>query len=141
MPESFCVICKPDEVNKVIDPQFGLKDLVVFDGDQINFKLNEREKLDALARDNAQLIFNQLFDRKKLERSGLQCQLLYIVHKYHFSRRRCYSCRTTRARLRWSFCMPTRETLTKEESNDKMGSVCQTERYKRKEKEIQNGLV
>ena len=44
--------------------------MVVFDGDQINFKLNESEKLDALARDNAQLIFNQLFDRKKLERSG-----------------------------------------------------------------------
>ena len=62
---------KPGKVDKVIDPQFGLKDLVVFDGDQINFKLNEREKLDALARDNAQLIFNQLFDRKKLERSGL----------------------------------------------------------------------
>ena len=74
---------KPDKVDKVIDPQFGLKDLVVFDGDQINFKLNEREKLDALARDNAQLIFNQLFDRKKLERSGLQCTLLHIF-KYNF---------------------------------------------------------
>ena len=73
---------KLNKVNKVIDPQFGLKDLVVFDGDQIKFKVNEREKLDALARDNAQLIFNQLFDRKKLERSGLQCQLLYILHKY-----------------------------------------------------------
>jgi regulator of ribosome biosynthesis len=63
---------KSISVNKVIDPQFGLKDLVVFDGDQISFKLNEREKLDALARDNAQLIFNQLFDRKKLERSVIE---------------------------------------------------------------------
>ena len=66
---------KLNKVDKVIDPQFGLKDLVVFDGDQIKFKVNEREKLDALARDNAQLIFNQLFDRKKLERSGMDVDL------------------------------------------------------------------
>ena len=57
-------------VEKIIDPLFDLKDLAVFDNNPTQCKLAESDRLDQLARDNAQLIFNQLFDRKQLERTG-----------------------------------------------------------------------
>jgi len=56
-------------VEKIIDPLFDLKDLAVFDNNPTQCKLAESDRLDQLARDNAQLIFNQLFDRKQLERT------------------------------------------------------------------------
>ena len=61
---------RPILVEKVIDPLFDLKDLAVFDNNPTQCKIADAEKLHALARDNAQLIFNQLFDRKVLERTG-----------------------------------------------------------------------
>ena len=68
-------ILTPFLVDKVIDPLFDLKDLAVFDNNPTQCKIEDAEKLHALARDNAQLIFNQLFDRKVLERTGNQGQM------------------------------------------------------------------
>ena len=57
-------------VEKIIDAQYDLKDLTIFDNNPTQCKISDSDKLHALARDNAQLIFNQLFDRKILERTG-----------------------------------------------------------------------
>ena len=58
-------------VKKVIDPLFDLKDLVLFDNNPTQCKIKDEQKLHELARDNAQLIFNRLFDKKNLQRQGI----------------------------------------------------------------------
>jgi hypothetical protein len=48
-----------------LEPQFDLKDLVIFDSNELSGKSNEFLK--ELARDNAQLLINQIFKRAGLE--------------------------------------------------------------------------
>ena len=71
-------------VTKIIDPLFGYKDLVVFDNNPCACQIGESEKLDSLARDNAQILFNQLYDRKNFERFGkniiFQLEKLFLEH-------------------------------------------------------------
>ena len=47
------------------EPQFDLKDLVIFDSNELTGKSNDYLK--DLARDNAQLLINQIFKRAGLE--------------------------------------------------------------------------
>ena len=58
------------EVKKVIDPQYDLHDLLVFDQNEIGFDVNDHKKMKELARDNAQLIVNQIFGEAELEKKG-----------------------------------------------------------------------
>jgi len=53
------------EVDKILEPQFDLKDLLIYDSNELTGKSNEYLK--DLARDNAQLLINQIFKRAGLE--------------------------------------------------------------------------
>jgi len=56
------------EVKKVIDPHFDLHDLLVFDQNELDFDVNDHKKMKDLARDNAQLVVNQIFGGADLEK-------------------------------------------------------------------------
>ena len=58
------------EVKKVIDPHFDLHDLLVFDQNELDFDVNDHKKMKDLARDNAQLVVNQIFGGADLEKRG-----------------------------------------------------------------------
>ena len=72
------------KVEKIIDPLFDIKDLAVFDNNPTACKITDTEKLNALARDNAQLIFNEIYDRKKFERFGELFRSLRICFNFKF---------------------------------------------------------
>jgi len=55
------------KVEKVLDPEFDLKDLTVFDFNPLMVDVKNDEELKKLARDNAQLIINQVFGGAGLE--------------------------------------------------------------------------
>lgn len=65
------------EVKKVIDPQYDLHDLLVFDQNEIDFDVNDHKKMKDLARDNAQLIVNQIFGEAELEKKGRKNQIIF----------------------------------------------------------------
>jgi len=56
-------------VEKVLDPEYDLKDLAMFDPNPIMVDFKNSEELKSLARDNAQLIINQIFGAN-LEQRG-----------------------------------------------------------------------
>ena len=58
------------KVDKVLDPEFDLKDLLLFDSNPLMIDVKDAEALKALARDNAQLIINQIFGGSDLTQKG-----------------------------------------------------------------------
>jgi hypothetical protein len=58
------------KVDKVLDTLYDLKDLLMFDPNPIMVDSKNNDKLRELARDNAQLLINQLFGEAKLETKG-----------------------------------------------------------------------
>jgi len=63
------------KVEKVLDPEFDLHDLVIFDQNPLMVDTKDEKSLMSLARDNAQLVINQIFGGANLEKAGF---LLYI---------------------------------------------------------------
>jgi len=57
------------KVEKVLDPEFDLHDLVIFDQNPLMVDTKDEKSLMSLARDNAQLVINQIFGGANLEKA------------------------------------------------------------------------
>ena len=92
------------------EPQFDLKDLLIYDSNELTGKSNEYLK--DLARDNAQLLINQIFKRAVLETEIVNDSVVRIA----------------REKIRRCFCPAARKTDSEKVGANKMGSFCNFKR-------------
>jgi len=100
-----------------------LKDLLIYDSNELTGKSNEYLK--DLARDNAQLLINQIFKRAVLETEIVNDSVVRIA----------------REKIRRYFRPAARKTDSEKVGANKMGSFCDFKRNQREKEKVSNGLV